>query len=142
MTPSSEKQRGAVLLMVVVCLFVVSLLSFALMKSTVTHHRQSMRCQHELQAMWLAESAIARAHDQLIKSNDYTGETWEISPDELDGRHSAVVTIRVETLENDEQSRKVVVTASYPDVETKRVRHTKSITVDFARVESTTGDAP
>lgn len=135
---SRRKPRGAVLVMVLVCLLVVSTMSISLARTIVNHHRQSKRHQFKLQAMWLAEAAVDRAVAQIRKTPDYQGESWKVGADELDGRHAGVATIHVERLDDASESIAVRVEADFPSEPTNRARISKQVTIKLRAG----GDAP
>ena len=75
MTPISRR-RGAALIVALTTLLVVMLIAAAVTRSLLASHRQAHLRQNELQAAWLAESAVSRALAQLTRRPEYTGETW------------------------------------------------------------------
>jgi Tfp pilus assembly protein PilX len=119
-----QPRRGAALVLTLVCLLVVAAIGLTLLRSLVDEHRQAAIRQREMQAFWLAESAIQRAGAALVASPEYTGEQWQVEADALAGRWSALAVIRVETVENDETVRRIAVEVRYPDEGHDRVvRH-------------------
>jgi len=100
----------------------VTLIAGAVVRSLLAEHRQARQSQNELQAQWLAESALARAAVQLAQSSDYAGETWQpklsTSADEAD---SGTVEIQVEKLESPAPTQRIVAIAHYPNHEWRRV---------------------
>jgi len=104
-------RRAAALVVAVVTLMVVMLMTGTLLRSLVARHRQLGRWEQELQAQWLAESALERARVQLIRQPDYAGESWQpvVGAEKL----PAAVEIRVER--KADGAAQIVVIARYPD---------------------------
>ncbi|MFV0443104.1 MAG: hypothetical protein ACK5Q5_06005 [Planctomycetaceae bacterium] len=69
-------RRGALLIIVLVCLLAIVALAGTLLKLAVTQHRQSRVQFHQLQAEWLTLSGLDRAARQRANDPDWTGETW------------------------------------------------------------------
>ena len=122
------------MLMAIFCLFVVMLLAGALVQSLVARQRQVRVEQNQLQAFWLAESAAARAVSQLRAKPGYKGETWRVKAAELGGNHDGVMTIQVESDEDDAARRRVRIEAVYPEGTLHRVLHAKTLLVNVSEV--------
>jgi type II secretory pathway component PulK len=123
---SDRTRRGGALVAALTTLLVVMLVAGVIVRSRVSAHRQARQSQHELQAQWLAESAIERARAQLAHSRDYSGETWRPEIQAASGagglaRLSAAVEIRALPIENASQTRRVIAIATYPNDEWRRV---------------------
>jgi Tfp pilus assembly protein PilV len=126
-------RRGAVLVVVLVCLAVAAAMFVVLVKLAATG-RQSMQTQcWRMQAQWLAESGLERAAARLAADAKYTNETWTISAEELGGDAAGVVRIRAEAVADRPNRRLVSVEADYPDDPQHRVRCNKQIVVDVHR---------
>lgn len=96
--------------------------------------RQAIDVQHrEVQAGWLAESALDRAAARLGADGHYTGEVWTIAPDPTGLPHSARIEIRVETIPGQPGQRLVRVRADYPDHPHDRARETRQTIVQLAK---------
>ena len=108
-------KRGAVLAVTLACLLVVTMLGGLLLRALLLERRQSARRTRQVQTMWLAESAVARARAQLARAPDYAGETWTIAAGTLGDRWPATVTIRVAPVDAQPQARTIIVEAVYPD---------------------------
>ena len=125
------RRRGAILLVVIVLLAIVSALSFSMIKVGLVR-RQAIRSeQWGVQAGWLAESALERAAWRLAADPDYAGETWKLSPEELGRDDSAVVTIEVEGVPGQPGRRAVRVKADYPDALRHRTRRSKQQIIEL-----------
>ena len=85
---------------------------------------------NQAQATCLADSGLRRAAALLVADPDYKGETWEVSPESLQGKHGATVSIVVKKTDN-KNTRLVKAMADYPNDPKKRARVTKEITVKF-----------
>ncbi len=98
-----QPRRGVVLVAVMICLMVAVLLTTTLLRSLVARQNQLRAEQYQVQASWLAESALRRAALRALESADYQGEQWQIAAHELDNRHQATVSISV--LRDDDSGR-------------------------------------
>ena len=126
-------RRGAVLVVVLVCLAVAAAMFVVLVKLAAAG-RQSMQAQcWRMQAQWLAESGLERAAARLAADAKYTNETWTIAAEELGGDAAGVVRIRAEAVADQPNRRLVSVEADYPDDPQHRVRCNKQIVVDVHR---------
>ncbi len=119
---STTKRSGLALLVVLVALGIVSSIAITLLRLAVMHHRQAQHETSLAQSRWLAESALDRTTVQLKADAKFNGSTWSIPAKELDGRHTAQVTIQIKPIENSPQAREVTVVADYPSNTTQRTR--------------------
>ncbi len=119
---STPSRSGIALLVVLVALGIVSSIAITLLRLAVMHHRQAQHETSVAQTRWLAESALDRTAVQLKADAKFSGSTWSIPAKELDGRHSAQVTIQVKPVENFPQAREVTVIADYPTNSPQRTR--------------------
>jgi hypothetical protein len=124
-------RRGAVLVSVLVCLFVVVLLSGLLVESIIARQRQMRAEDRRAQAEWLAESAVERGAAHLRKDADFKGETWNVPAEELSQTKPGVATIRVEPVESLPRRRKLLVEALYPDDPHTRARASRELFIDL-----------
>jgi Tfp pilus assembly protein PilX len=118
----TPRRSGIALLVVLVALGIVSSIAITLIRLAVMHHRQAQQETSLSQSRWLAESACDRTAAQLKADAKFNGATWSIPAQELDGRHSAQVTIQVKPIENAPQAREVTVVADYPTNSPRRIR--------------------
>jgi len=126
-------RRGGALVVAIVTLLVVTLIAGAVVRSLLAAHRQAQQSQHELQAQWLAESALARAVAQLAQKPDFAGETWQPKLRTSAGEEdSATVEIDVEKLESPAPLRRVVAIAHYPNHEWRRVTVRREYTLSLS----------
>jgi hypothetical protein len=125
-----RRQRGAILVVVLVCLAVATALSVVVVRQTTAEHQVAQTSHRRLQALWLAEAGVQRAAARVTADPGYAGETWTISAKELAGDDNGVVRIQVETVAGQPQRRSVRVEADYPDTPAYRCRQVKRIVVD------------
>lgn len=106
--------RGAALIVTIVCLVVIAALGASLLRSLVAEHRQSQRRRDQMQAFWLAESAVQRGAVRLAAAADYAGEDWPVEIDDGGRRVRGQATIGIEAVAGQPQARRIVVEARYP----------------------------
>ena len=89
-------RKGAAMIVVLVGLAVATTIFLSVLK-LIAVQRQSVELQaRQIQAGWLAESAVQRAAARLSAEAGYRGETWNISAQEIGGRDGATIAIRVD----------------------------------------------
>lgn len=125
------RHRGAALVIALVAMTIVAAVLVLLARQSVIERRTLQRDSWQAQAAWLAESALDRAAARLAADREYTGETWNLSADDLGTGRAAVVTIDVQEVENDAGRRAVRVRADYPNDSQQRVRQTKQFVVEI-----------
>ncbi len=124
-------RRGAVLVVVLVCLAVLMVLLVSSVRLAASGHQAMQRQARRLQADWLAESGLQRAAWQLGRAADYSGETWNVSAEQLGTPDSAVVTIEVEPVTDRPDQRLVRAVADYPKNSRRRVRQRRQVIVEI-----------
>jgi type II secretory pathway component PulK len=112
---SEANRRGAVLLIVLICVMLVTMIGASLLKLALTQRRQIQREQMRSQAAWLADSAVDRAAAQLRRDATYSGETWTPQV----GSDSGSAEIRIE---NDQNHRIASITVDFPANTVHRAR--------------------
>ncbi len=126
-----KTNRGAALIMVLVGLAVATTIFLSVLR-LIAVQRQSVELQvRQIQAGWLAESAVQRATARLSAEANYRGETWNISPQDLGGRDGAAIAIRVEDVAGKPDRRKVHVEADYPADPLQRARQVREAIVSI-----------
>lgn len=125
----ATQRRGAVLMAVMFCLAAATLLCGVLLKITLSEQRQGRFAEWRRQAEWLAESGIERAAAQLAASAEYTGETWDLTEEELSQHATGVITIEVEAVDGRSDLRLVRVRADYLRDGERRARHSAEVKV-------------
>ena len=134
-------RRGLTAVAVLVCLLIVTIISGSLLKIGVAHRNSVRGQEHKLQAEWLAQSGIDRALARLTEHPDYAGETWKLTPRDLNLNEpdspsigpAALVRIAVERPKNSGTTgqRLVKVQADYPPDAPTRARHSTQILVEL-----------
>jgi hypothetical protein len=135
MIPSARHRSAAVLAAALVCLAVVMIIGASLLRTVLLQQRQLEQEQQQLQALWLAESAVERAAARLRDSPDYRGETWEFASWAPSPGSSGVAVIRIEPLAGDDARRQIVVEARYPQDGPHRVLQYRRIQVPLGGAE-------
>jgi type II secretory pathway component PulK len=125
-----RKQRGVVLLVVLICLALATTLFVLVVKQAAAERNMLRMSESRLQALWLAEAGLERAAGRLAANPEYVGETWTVADDELAADQGAVVRIRVQTVANRPERFSVQVEADYPDASDYCCRQTKQLIVD------------
>jgi len=124
----SRSSRGVALVVAIGCLVAVSMYLGATGRLAMLRRAAARTEADRAQAVWLAESGLARAAARLAQEPGYTGEVWSVSADELGAAHGGRVEIVVEPA-GDGPSRAVRATADYPDDPAQRVRIQRAILV-------------
>ena len=125
------RRRGAIMIVALICLVLVSALLGSLLKTAVAQRKQLRHEAEHLQAAWLAESGVARAASRLATDRGYEGETWKIPAQELSGRFSAEVRISVRKQEAAPDRRVVAVEAICPADAIQSSKQSRQVTVDI-----------
>ena len=137
--PIPPSRRGAVLIVVLVCLALATALFVLVVKQAVAERRTIDRSHNTLQSLWLAEAGIERAAARLATEEDYAGETWIVSGQQLAGSDDAVVRIQVEKIADRPEQRSVRVETDYPNNPEHRCRRVKQILMDRDAIRSGLG---
>ena len=125
----TEPRRGAILAAVLVCILVILLVGGALVKSLTLQHRQSRIEQEQLQAMWLAQSALSRAIAEIDLDPNYTGSTWTVELDGPEGARVGVAEIAVELGDGPATHGRITIAARWPNEPVHRIVHRKQFTI-------------
>jgi hypothetical protein len=125
-------RRGAITIFVLVCLLLITAICGVLLRIGWAEREHVRAEERKLQAEWLVESGLGRAVAKLAAHADYSGEAWEVSPDDLGGSHPARATITVESIADQPRKRRVRVSADYPSDSTSRARLSKEVSVETA----------
>ncbi len=124
---SSPRRRGLVSVAVLIALIVVGLIAAGLLRVALARRSEAEMEERRVQATWLAESALGRASARLAESDAYGGETWEIPAGDLGGRGTGSVVIRVESVPDHPDRRRVEVRADYPKQASRRARRSLEV---------------
>jgi hypothetical protein len=114
MKHSRKNRRAVLVLSVLACLGLVMVLAGAWLRVVALERRQLTAQQNRLQAEYLADAALARATARLAADPAYSGETMNPSAESFAASFGAAVTIRVEKVAGEPQSRHVAVSAEFP----------------------------
>ncbi|HBO44107.1 MAG TPA: hypothetical protein DD670_09285 [Planctomycetaceae bacterium] len=125
----NASRRGIALVTAMVCLAMVVVLMSLIVQVAMMRHTVARDELRQLQAAWLADSALQRAAARLAADREYAGEMWKIGAEAFDGRHAGVVLIEVTASDEDARRRIVRVRADFPDDPVHRARRSKQITV-------------
>ena len=128
------QHRGAVLILVLAAMLVASLLMAIWARAAIDRHRRLQGRDQALQAAALADSGMARAAARLAAVDDYSGEEWKISADQLQRRDPALVTIEVQPVADQPQLRTVTVIADFPIDPTHRTRKRRSAVINLTKL--------
>jgi hypothetical protein len=126
------RRRGIVAVFVLVCLVVIASISGVLLRIGLAERDRIRTEQWKLQTEWLVESGLERGASRLAVDPAYTGETWNLAPDELGGAFPGRVSIVVERIDKEPARRLVRVRADYPRDATRRARASKDLAVIIA----------
>jgi type II secretory pathway pseudopilin PulG len=127
----SIRRPGLVSVAVLIALIIIAIVSAGLLKVALARRAEVQAEERRLQAGWLAESGVERALARLSASGDYSGENWEIPPEDLGGRGPATVAIQVNPVAGQPDRRKVQVQADYPSGSTLRSRQSRDLIVQL-----------
>ncbi len=121
--------KGVALVVVLIGMAMATMIFLSVLK-LIAVQRQSVELQsRQIQAGWLAESAVQRAAARLSAEANYRGETWNISAQDLGGRDGATIAIRVDDVAGKPDRRTVHVEADYPDDPYQRARQSREVIV-------------
>jgi hypothetical protein len=124
-----SNRRAAVLLVVIVCVAITSLVFITLLQLAVAQEDAIQSDARQLQASWLAESALDRGAAKLRADHAYQGETWNLPGELLSGRDAATAEITIETVPGSSQLRRINVQLDYPADAQLRSRQNRSVII-------------
>mgnify|MGYP006969382856 CR=1 FL=1 len=80
-SPSTDRhahgsRRAAVLVVALMCLLLAGVFAVSLVQHALRQRDQVLRDEWQMQAYWLADSAIDRAAQRVSVDQDYSGEVW------------------------------------------------------------------
>jgi hypothetical protein len=107
-----RSRRGAVLIMALVCLALITAIGGALVRWALMEHNLLRSREQASQARWLAEAGIELAAAKLATAQDYAGETWLVPAADLPEGQSARVRVQVVPIEAGRRS--IEVEVEYP----------------------------
>lgn len=124
-------RRGGMLIIVLVCLIIAAAILGSVLKLAAGYRREQSAEQNRAQADWLAESGLERAVHRLQNDPAYAGETWKCSPEELQRLDGGEVTIKIESIRQMPEARRIVIRAVFPAGAATPARRTKELTVSL-----------
>ncbi len=127
------RRRAGALIVALVTLLVIMGMMAAVLKSLTMQHRQSRQALAELQSLWLADSAAARAAAQLRRDGTYSGEVWRVDLNSSDESKIGVAEIQVERTSPGAEEVRVTLRARYPDDATRRVISRRSFQLNIPK---------
>ena len=135
------RRHAAALIIALVTLLVITSTMAAIVHALLVDLRQTRQAANELQAHWLADSAVGRAAAQLRASGQYAGETWQPA---VGGQNEGlgVAEIRIQRGDGAEGPLKIVVEARYPDHPWRRVVTRRTITIPATTSNSAADENP
>ena len=119
---TASLRQGAAMVVLLASMAMATMIFLSVLK-LIAVQRQSIELQtRQIQAGWLAESAVQRASARLAGEANYHGETWTVSAQDIGGRDGATITIRVDDAPGKPDRRAVRVEADYPSDPCLRAR--------------------
>jgi hypothetical protein len=125
---AGNRRSGAVLLVAIICLMVLTAVIGLFLKTSLKRQRQQRSFEHQTQARWLAESELDRAVTAFRADPEFQGGTREIPADEISGAHSAEVSISVDKSAATSHP-EITVVVTYPLGATEAIRQTRQLTL-------------
>jgi Tfp pilus assembly protein PilX len=136
----AQKRKGAALVCALACLVVVTIMTGVLLRRAALERDRIRAAERQLQAAWLADSALDRAAAALAVSREYKGETWTPAAADIGGPDSGRVAISVQAVDGQPGKRKLTAQADYPADTPYRIRQTKELLLEIDSLPS--GDRP
>lgn len=127
--PRRSRPRGAALLVAMVCVAITSIVFISLLRLSIAQEDAIQTDARELQASWLAESAVDRAAARLRADHAYRGETWNPPAQLLSGANDAAIEINIQTVPGRPELRRIDVRVDYPAQAEFRSRQSKTVTI-------------
>jgi type II secretory pathway component PulK len=91
----TTNRHGAVLVVAMVCLLVITAIIGTMIRGTLRNHRQ-LRSEKDLrQTELLVDAGVARASKRLAADPEYRNETWSLPPDAITESGEGRVTIEL-----------------------------------------------
>lgn len=107
------------MIIAMIALLLVGVLGAQLARSAILQHEQVRHEEWQIQAEWLAESALDRAVATLESDPDYRGEVWQAT---AGADPAAIGQVVIEITESDEEGLTVRAVADVPDSGEHRAR--------------------
>jgi hypothetical protein len=135
-------RRGAAMIVLLAALAVMMIMFLAAVKLALVQRKTIALNAWQVQAGWLADSGVQRAAARLTADASYHGETWNVSPQDINGRDGGTVAIRVEPAPGKPDRRTIHVEADYPSDPQQRARETRELIINVSgtlRVPASSG---
>lgn len=129
---TSHRRGGYVLVIALVAISVCSTLVAGLLRTMLLERQSVQRTERRLQLDALWRAGWSRGSAALAANEQYTGETWKVAAEQLDGRSAAEVVIRVLPAEGT-MGQRLAVDVVYP-AGTRRPGLRKSETMPWENV--------
>jgi hypothetical protein len=110
---TERSRRGAILIVALVCLLVVTGLLGTMLQGTLRAHRQLHTERDRRQTDLLLQAGMDRAAFRLANEPDYRGETWDLPAAAILGTREGRVTIAA-SHDSEQAPWQVYVLAEYP----------------------------
>jgi type II secretory pathway component PulK len=117
------------MIVVLLAMAMATIIFLATLKMIAVQRKTIALGARQIQAGWLADSGVERAAARLAADANYRGETWNISPEDLDGRDGGTVAIRVEDIPGKPGRRAVHVEADFPPDPQQRAREVRDVII-------------
>jgi hypothetical protein len=127
-----RSRRGSIFPIFIVALLLVTTVTGSLIKATMLQQKRVRLTNTTAQTEWLATSGLDRAASRLALSDEYVGEEWNITSQEMGGKHSAIVILTVESISD--SKKQITATATYPANSDQRTKVTRKRIVSTVRV--------
>lgn len=129
---AGRPRRGGAAMIVVLLGLVLATAVFLSVLKLIALQRESVDLQtRQIQADWLAQSAVERGRARLSAEPGYRGETWNISARDIGGRDAATAVIRVDDVAGKPDRRAIHVEAVYSHDPSQRVQQTRDVVVQL-----------
>ena len=124
----SHGRSGVILIAALVCLLILTSIIGTMLQTSLRSRRQ-LRSQRDLiQCELLLQAGLDRAAFRLSGENDYEGETWDVSAEDIVGNGGGQVTIEA-SRESDDEPWNVRVVAEYPVGSEHSIRRSRTATI-------------
>jgi Tfp pilus assembly protein PilV len=131
----ARDRRGFGLIPVIAVFAIAVTICAVWTKFSIRQHLDQRRSEERAQAAWLADAAIRRGAAMRTLDPDFNGETWVVAAEQIGRLSTAVVTIRVESVEGTPRAVRISARARYPQ-DNPRVTVSQSTVFNLPSSES------
>jgi hypothetical protein len=123
-----NRRRGVAGLWGIVCLILATAVAATLGRLVLTGNRLVLQEQRRSQCDWLVQAGRSLATSRVRHDAKYSGETWNISAEQLGGSDAGEIVIEMpaEVPAADGSERQVRIIARFPKDSSKQVQVTKT----------------